>query len=176
MSRITEITTETVPSPLFKPSPEDAALLRHFEGRLASLVRQLNERLKQVDQELDPGNPGVGTVELVRGNFAGQWVRAVVTAAGLVTFTHNLGLPVVPVPGRAYNHPNVTWFTRFSFGDATGVNAAPAAPAATLHSSLQFRFGDAVTANAIELRVHTDLAIGATAPLNVDIRFFPAIV
>jgi len=178
MSRIDEIdaTTATADSSEIK-SQEGRALLRVVKSLFAGLILKLNSVIRQVDNELDIGYPGFGALPLVKGNLAGQWVSASVTAGGTaVTFTHNLGLPVEVVAGRAYNQCNVTWLARFIFGDRTGANAAPAAGAATAHSSLYFRLGDAVTANSIELRVQTDLAVGATAPLYVDVRFFPAIV
>lgn len=178
MSKVSEIDATFAPDLSFRPTDREAQFLALIDRRMAGLVRRVNQRLVQVDQELDIGNPGLDAVEAVRGNLAGAWVSLSITAGAgtTVVFTHNLNLPVVAVVGRAYNQCNVTWLARFIFGDRTGVVGAPAAGAATAHSSLYFRLGDSVTANAIELRVQTDLAIGAAAPLNIDARFFPAIV
>jgi hypothetical protein len=85
-----------------------------------------------------------------------------------------LNLPVQTVATGTL--PNVTWpVVRFVHGDKTGANAAPAAAANPAHNDLYFRMGDTVTADAIQLRVHSGLTLGATTPLNIDIFFHPAV-
>lgn len=176
MSKIDQIDATFVPDPVLRLTERETALLRVISNRMDGLVRPLNNRLQQIDTELDIGNPGFGSIPQVKGNLAGDWASAVLTSGSLATFTHNLNLPVVPVPGQAYNQCNVTWLYRVIYGDRTGANAAPAAPAANVHATLFFRLGDAVTANSIELRVATGLTLSATTPLHIDCRFFPAVV
>jgi len=132
--------------------------------------------------ELDFGYPddGAGAQQLL--NIRGAWVSVSLTnanqlGAGVgapVTFTHNLNLPIQTIATGQL--PNVSWpVVRFVHGDRTGANAAPAAAANQAHSSLYFRVGDTVTANAIQLRVHSGLTLGATTPLNINVFFHPAV-
>lgn len=130
-----------------------------------------------LDNEVAFGMPDDGTGKRVLQNVKGSWATVDgITAAGVVTFTHRLNVPVLVVAGRAYNHPNVVpALVRITYGDKTGVNAAPAAPAGGLNTSVFFRYGDSVTVDAIELRVATGLALAAATPLNVDIFFIPVV-
>src|SRR5258706_6888158 len=68
------------------------------------------------------------------GNLAGSWVTLTLTAAtGNVAVTHNLDLPAIQQVGGAAtaNLPNVRWLVfGIEYGDRSGTNAAPAAPAA----------------------------------------------
>lgn len=164
-----------VPSQIIA-SAVHAATLEEVRAHLSKLAQILNG-------ELDFGYPDDGTGAQQVLNIRGGWASASITAAAQlgaggsapVTFTHNLDLPVV-LNANSDPRPNVRPFSLFvSHGDATGTNAPPAATANPAHTSVHFRFGDSVTANAIELRVHSSLAPSATQPINIDIFFHPAV-
>lgn len=138
--------------------------------------------LRILNGELSPGAPEDEAGAAYSDNMRGKWARAVLTnvnqlgngAGSPVTFSHNLNLPLVVVPGRAYNQRNVIpWVIAWVFGDRTGANAAPAATANPAHNTLHFRLGDTVAANSIQMRVHSGLPITATEPLTVDVFFIP---
>lgn len=150
-------------------------------------VEALTYRVRQLEAiingELDFGYPddGDGVQQLL--NIRGAWVSVTLTnsnqlgagAGAPVTFTHSLNLPV-QTNAAGDDLPNVTpVIVRVVYGDKTGVNAAPAAAANQAHTTLHFSMGDTVTADEIQLRVHSGLTVGATTPLNIDVFFHPAV-
>lgn len=150
-------------------------------------VEGLTFRVRQLEAiingELDFGYPDDGTGAQQLLNLRGAWVTVTLTssaelgtgASSPITFTHNLNLPVQQ-NAAGDDLPNVTWpIMRVVYGDKTGANAAPAPGANARHTSIHFNLGDSVTADAIQLRVHSGLTLGATTPLNIDVFFHPAV-
>jgi hypothetical protein len=104
-------------------------------------------------------------------NIQGSWVEAVVTGSGqsrIVTFTHNLDLPVIT------DQPNVRWLHFGSYHDGTGAVATT-----RVWVFLSYIGGDTVTNNAIDLRLATlwgaTPTVDASHPLVVSVFFTPAI-
>lgn len=147
-----------------------------------SLIYRVRVLESILNGEIDFGYPNDGTGVQQLLNVRGAWVSVSLTnanqlgtgAGAPVTFTHNLNLPVQTVATGSL--PNVRPFcVFFTHGDKTGANAAPAAVANQAHNSLHFRMGDTVTADAIQLRVHSGLVPTAVAPLLVEVFFHPAV-
>lgn len=166
-------------------TPEQLELLRAVDLRIEAALRELVLLGTIVNREIDTGYPDDGTGAQRIANIRGSWVTVAITdqnqfgagAGAPVTFTHNLNLPVLPVPTQAYNLPNVTWeLRRIVHGDRTGANAAPAAVVNAAHVDVHFRLGDAVAANSIQLRVHSGIIPSATEPLTLDLFFSPAVI
>lgn len=173
---------QSIGSELLRNSQKLTDDQREVLGRTAVALKGMVNWLEgvslQLNQEVDMGVPDDGSGTPSRGNIRGQWVKVTVTSGlgGAFTFTHNFNLPLVVVPGRAYNHPNIFWSCmRVVYGDRTGTNGAPAAGGATAHTSVYFRYGDTVTANAIDLRVQSDLTAGATTPIEVALYIHPGV-
>lgn len=166
-------------------SPRERLML----GRIDNGVKSANRRARLIgdilNKEVSAGYPEDETGVPVSQNIRGGWARAVLTnanqlangAGAPVVFTHNLNLPLVLVTGRAYNHFNVyPVVVRAIYGDRSGTNAAPAAPAAAAGpTSLLLLLGDAVTANTVAVRVYSGLTIGATTPLTLDVFWAPCL-
>lgn len=169
---------------LFEELPEEASQRgEELDRRLGRGVQSLLQRYELLggilDSEVGVGYPDDGTGKPRTANTQLHWVRVVITGGlgGAFSFAHNWNIPPQPVPGRLFNFPNVRWGgVCFTHGDRTGTNGAPAAAANPAHCSVYFRLGDSVTANAIELRVHSNLTVSAAAPLVVEIPFSPAVV
>lgn len=153
------------------------------EYDIESLVFRVRQLESILNGEIDFGYPddGTGTQQLL--NIRGAWAKTSITnvnqfgagAGAPVTFTHNLNLPV-QTTSRGDTLPNVRpfgWF--FTHGDKTGVNAPPAASINVSSCTFHFKLGDAVTADAIQLRVHSGIVATAIAPLLVEIFFHPAV-
>ncbi len=149
---------------------------------LEALVYRVAQLEAILNSEIDFGYPDDGTGVQQILNVRGSWASASLTnanqlgagAGAPVTFTHNLGLPVQTVAtGTLPNVRPVAWL--FTHGDKTGANAAPAAVANPAHVSFHFRMGDVVTADSIQLRVHSGLVPLAAEPLRVEIFFHPAV-
>lgn len=150
-------------------------------GGISTVLGQLQ---KQANQEIEFGYPDDGAGTAAVQNIVGAWSSKLITGGlgGAFTFTHNLGTAaqktlLTVVPGRAYNYANVRWaIVNFTHGDRTGTQAGPAAAANAAHNSVHFLLGDAVTLDAIDLRVHSNLTVNANNPLLVEIFFIPVVI
>ena len=178
-----------------RPAPNDSpavwAMYRMMQGMSERIDARLKRLVDIVGNELTFGAPDDGsaaspntpTSEL--DNLEGAWATAVITdpaqlgngATAPITFTHGLNVPVQAAPAvGGYNLPNVRWpIVMFSHG-AKGANIGPAPLSANpTHSSIYHRLGDAVTADTIQMRVHTGLTVNVAVGLWVEIFFTRAV-
>lgn len=149
----------------------------YFQDRLEEVFRRLTAQISfgvPVDVDTDGNASGQKSSEM-----RGTWVTLTLTAAtGTATCTHNLNIPVTSIVGGAdtANLPNVRWLQfGYEYGDRTGTNAAPAAPAG--FSITLLKMSDAtVTADAIDLLYEVvGFTPSATEPLSVTLYFIPAV-
>lgn len=154
--------------------PQSTPLARDLD----SLFEHVQELEKIIRNKVEFGNPGhpvdpadgtlAGSTATVHNgspdNILGSWVEVEVASAD-VPFTcyHNLG--VAPMGGQV----NVRWQVHGIFHDGAGAD-----PASTI--SVNYEYGDAVTANSIELRMYVGGARSVSEnPVKLTLFFTPAV-
>jgi len=153
--------------------PEDKLAIVDIINQIVRVLDDANIEFGDPLSPLDDSSvvlAGAGTPTTHNGrlaNIRGSWVEAQIDAANaVVTFTHNLDLPVVGA-----DEPNVRWAV-LNFKHS-GVGAAPGA--------LQLVYEDSVctvTANTIDLVLRVEgtrtLAAGANA-VRASVFFIPCV-
>lgn len=167
------------------PDERIQELTRRSSRAILSLLARYERLARILDSEVGFGYPDNGSGSPRRANIIGAWATVVLTSTNdlgtgsnsPLTFTHSMGLPVntVPTTGDSYPNVRIAGMTVVR-GDRTGANAAPSATANPDHVSVHFLLGDTVTADAIELRVHSDITPSSTHPLTIDLFLTPAVI